>query len=49
MPDLKEKLEKVLKEKYGIETREDLERALDELPDLDLGIFVTPIKKENIA
>lgn len=49
MQELKEKLEKALKTKYGIETRADLERALDELTELDLGIFVTPRKKENIA
>lgn len=39
--ELKERLAKILKNRYGIESTEDLLKALDELPELDLGIFVS--------
>lgn len=45
--ELKEKLAKILKTKYGIETDADLERALEDMPELDFGIFVN-WKKEEI-
>lgn len=47
--DLKERLEKILKEQYGIETASDLMQALDELPDLDFGIFVNPMEDVKSA
>lgn len=40
--ELKEKLQKLLKTKYGIENDADLMKALEEMQDLDLGIFVNP-------
>lgn len=40
--ELKEKLQKILKTKYGIENDADLMKALEEMQDLDLGIFVNP-------
>lgn len=51
MTELKEKLTKALKNKYGIETEKDLMEAIDNLPQLDLGIFNSPVSKkdENIA
>lgn len=44
--ELKEKLAKTLKTKYGIETDADLKRALEDMPELDFGIFVNPRKEE---
>lgn len=38
--ELKERLVKILKAKYGIETEEDLKKALEDMPALDFGIFV---------
>lgn len=40
--ELKEKLQSILKTKYGIENDVDLMKALEEMQDLDLGIFVNP-------
>lgn len=40
--DLAERLRERLKKEFGIETPEDLEKAVDEI-DLDLGIFVSNI------
>lgn len=40
--ELKEKLQNLLKTKYGIENDADLMKALEEMQDLDLGIFVNP-------
>ena len=40
--ELKERLAKILKTKYGIETEAYLEIALEDMPELDFGIFVNP-------
>lgn len=48
--DLKEKLKDTLKTRYGIETDNELMDAIEEISGIDLGIFVSPMKKkENIA
>ena len=49
--DLKRKLRNALKTKYGIETDDEIMKAIKEMPGIDLGIFVTPLEnvKENIA
>lgn len=44
--ELKEKLRQILKKQYGIETDADLLRVLDEMPGIDLGIFVNPQREE---
>lgn len=46
---LKEKLKSILKNKYGIETDEELMKELEEMQGIDLGIFVNPQTEENIA
>lgn len=45
--ELKEKLQNILKTKYGIENDADLIKALEEMQDIDLGIFVNPQKEEK--
>ena len=45
--DLKERLQKVMKTKYGIETSADLLKALEEMEGVDLGIFVNPQREEE--
>ena len=40
--ELKERLKEILKTKYGIENEDDLMRAIEEQPEVDFGIFVTP-------
>lgn len=49
--ELKERLKNALKTRYGIETDEEILKAIKETPEIDLGIFVTPLEnvKENIA
>jgi hypothetical protein len=44
--ELKDKLKKVLNDQYGIKTDEDLEKELDNMPFIDLGIFVSKQKEE---
>ncbi len=44
--ELKERLARILKTKYGIETDTDLERELEDMPELDFGIFVNPQREE---
>ena len=44
--ELKERLARILKTKYGIETDIDLERELEDMPELDFGIFVNPQREE---
>lgn len=44
--ELKEKLRQILKKQYGIETDADLLRVLDEMPGIDLGIFVNSQREE---
>ncbi len=46
---LEEKIRKILKTKYGIETDEELLQAVEEMPKLDIGIFVSRQQEENIA
>ena len=46
---LEEKIRKILKTKYGIETDEELLQAVEEMPKLDIGIFVSRQREENIA
>lgn len=43
--ELKERLANILKTKYGIETDADLTKALQEMPELDFGIFVNPLEE----
>ena len=45
--ELKEKLRQILKKQYGIETDADLLRVLEEMPGIDLGIFVN-LQREKI-
>ncbi len=45
--ELKERLEELLKKRYGIESREDLKKAVDELPEIDFGIFVNPPREKG--
>jgi len=45
--ELKERLQKILKTKYGIEDNADLLKALDEMEGIDLGIFVNPHREEE--
>ena len=40
--ELKERLKEIMKNKYGIESEDDLMRAIEEQPEVDFGIFVTP-------
>lgn len=42
--DLEQKLEKLLLERYGI-TREGLDEAIRKEQEVDLGIFVMPLKR----
>lgn len=42
--ELAERLRKILKERYEIETDEDLLEALEREPGPDLGIFLVPIE-----
>ncbi len=46
---LEEKIRKILKTQYGIETDEELIQAVEEMPKLDIGIFVNRQQEENIA
>jgi hypothetical protein len=49
--ELKERLRNALKTKYGLETDGEIMKAIESMPGIDLGIFVTPLEnaKENIA
>lgn len=42
--ELIDRLKEVMKKEFGIETDADLVEAIKNQPDLDLGIFVTPMK-----
>lgn len=46
--ELKERLAKILKNKYGIETDEDLTRELEHMPEIDFGIFINAEIKGEI-
>nr|DAW47560.1 MAG TPA: hypothetical protein [Caudoviricetes sp.] len=42
--ELIDRLREVMKKEFGIETDADLLEAVKNQPELDLGIFVTPLK-----
>lgn len=42
--ELIDRLKEIMKKEFGIETDADLVEAIKNQPDLDLGIFVTPLK-----
>lgn len=42
--ELIDRLKEVMKKEFGIETDADLAEAIKNQPELDLGIFVTPLK-----
>lgn len=46
--ELEQKLEKILLERYGIK-RDDIDEALRKEQEVDLGIFVTGIKRYEDA
>lgn len=41
------KIEKCLAEEFGIQTYEQLEKAIESMPDVDIGLFVSPIVKQS--
>lgn len=41
------KIEKYLAEEFGIQTHEQLEKAIENMPDVDIGLFVSPIVKQS--
>lgn len=41
-----EKLRETLEREYGIKTDSDLLKALEEFPDVDLGIFAVPVMED---
>ena len=45
--DLLERLKKIMKEQFGIETGEQLMEAVENLEGVDLGIFVTPFNLDS--
>lgn len=45
--ELAEKLRKILKQKYGISTDEELLKALDDMQGLDIGIFTAPLENQK--
>ena len=45
--ELIDRLKEVLKEEFNID--EELLEAVQSMPELDLGIFVTPLKGDNNA
>lgn len=47
--DRKSELLKILKEEYGIESMEGLDRAIRELPKIDISVFCGPIKGKGIS
>lgn len=46
--ELADRLRKILERDYGIKTDEELLKAVEEEPGVDLGIFVTPYKGEGV-
>lgn len=42
--ELVERLRETLEKEFGIRTDDELIRAVENLPELDLGIFVTSLK-----
>lgn len=47
--DRKSELARILREEYGIESMEDLNRAIRELPKVDISVFCGPIKEKEMA
>lgn len=47
--ELIDRLKEVLKEEFNICSDEELLEAVQPMPELDLGIFVTPLKGDNNA
>nr|DAM26108.1 MAG TPA: hypothetical protein [Caudoviricetes sp.] len=42
--ELIDRMREVMKKEFGIETDAELLEAVEKQPELDLGIFVTPLK-----
>jgi hypothetical protein len=47
--ELIDRLKEVLKEEFNICSDEELLEAVQSMAELDLGIFVTPLKEDNNA
>lgn len=48
--ELADKLRKIMSERFGICSDEELEKRLDEMQGFDLGIFAKQLeRKENVA
>lgn len=47
--ELKEKLEEILKKKYGITSDSELQEEIKNMESIDFGIFVTRIDAEKTA
>ncbi len=45
--ELKEKLAEILKEKYGIESKDDLKKEVESMPGIDFGIFLADVGEES--
>lgn len=45
--DLKERLETILREEFGITTDEELIEAVNSMEPLDIGIFTMPIEESD--
>lgn len=41
-----ERLREILEREYGIRTDADLQKAIEEFPDIDLGIFAAAVMEE---
>lgn len=44
--NLVDKLRGIMEKEYGIKTDADLLKAIEEFPDVDLGIFASPIMED---
>lgn len=42
-----EKIKQILKEEYNINNQEEFEKAIEESPGIDIGIFVAPLDKKS--
>lgn len=43
---LVDRLREIMEKEYGIKTDADLLKALEEFPDVDLGIFASPVMED---
>lgn len=43
---LVDKLREIMEKEYGIKTDADLLKAIEEFPDIDLGIFTSPVMED---